>query len=121
AGRNHIRSPQYSRATNGTAPKTKTCARWLIATPPVISRISYSPQIPSTPINSVKPDRGRKNTAIRTAGSATAAVRTLVLSTQALVAVGIHDAEPAIARLVGGQRGQELALPEIRPQSLGEI
>src|SRR5216684_3021652 len=72
-------------------------------------------------MKSVKNQFGAKTTAARTAGRSTAAVRTLVLSTQALDGPVRDSAEAALAKLVGRQRTQELALAEVGPERVGEI
>src|SRR6266436_2958181 len=72
-------------------------------------------------MKSVKNQFGVKTTAARTAGSSTAAVRILVLSTQALNGTVRDRAEAALAKLIGGERTQEFALAEIGPESVGEI
>src|SRR6266852_5514160 len=72
-------------------------------------------------MKSVKNQFGAKITAARTAGSSTAAVRILVLSTQALDGAVRDRAEAALAQLVGGQRAQEFALAEVGPESVSEI
>src|SRR5882762_7122383 len=72
-------------------------------------------------MNRVKNQFGEKTTAARTAGRRTAAVRILVLSTQALDSAVRDCAEAALAKLVGRQRAQELALSEVGPESVGEI
>src|SRR5271166_2282181 len=69
----------------------------------------------------VKNHGGANNTSAPTAGSSTAAVRSLVLSTQAGVGAVSDCAEAALAKLVGRYRAQELALAVIGPQSVGEI
>ena len=74
----------------------------------IARRLRRGPTEPSTPIISVNAQSGRKKIAARRVGSATAAVRSLVLSTQPVVAVGGNSAEPALARLIRGQRGREI-------------
>src|SRR5208282_2906898 len=77
--------------------------------------------MPAIAVKIVKNHEGAKSTSAPTAGSSTAAVRSLVLSTQAGVGTVRDGAEAALAKLVGGDRAQELALAEIGPQSVGEI
>src|SRR5258707_256097 len=72
-------------------------------------------------MNRVKNQFGAKTTAARTAGRRTAAVRILVLSTQALNGAVRDRAEAALAKLVGCQRAQELTLAEVGPERVGEI
>ena len=92
------------------------------------ARISMLPRVDASPrrlhrgptrrarrSSAVKAQSGRRKIAARRVGSATAAVRSLVLSTQPVVAVRGNSAEPALARLIRGQRGQKFALAEIRP------
>src|SRR5208282_81544 len=77
--------------------------------------------MPAIAIKIVKNKGGAKSTSAPTAGSSTAAVRSLVLSTQAGVGTVRDCAKAALAKLVGGERAEELALAEIGPQSVGEI
>ncbi len=77
--------------------------------------------MPAIALTIVKSQAGAKSTSAPTAGSRTAAVRSLVLSTQTGVGTVGDSAEAALAKLVGGDRAQEFALAEIGPQSVGEI
>src|SRR5260221_13229434 len=77
--------------------------------------------MPAIALTIVKSQAGAKSTSAPTAGSRTAAVRSLVLSTQRRVRSVRDSAEAALAKLVGGNRAQEFALAEIGPQRVGEI
>src|SRR5208282_1916642 len=77
--------------------------------------------MPAIAIKIVKNHGGANSTSAPTAGSSTAAVRSLVLSTQAGVGAVGDCAEAALAKLVGRYRAQKLALAEIGPQRVGEI
>src|SRR5271169_3448677 len=77
--------------------------------------------MPAIALTIVKSQGGAKSTSAATAGSRIAAVRSLVLSTQAGVGTVGDCAEAALAKLVGRYRAQKLALAEIGPQRVGEI
>ena len=84
-------------------------------------RLRRVPRSCAIAIKIVKNQSGAKITSAPTAGSRTAAVRSLVLSTQPGVGAVRDRAEAALAKLVGGDRAQEFALAEIGPQCVGEI
>src|SRR5580700_2262349 len=77
--------------------------------------------MPAIALTIVKSQGGAKSTSAATAGSRIAAVRSLVLSTQAGVGTVGDCAETALAKLVGGDRAQKFALAEIGPQRIGKI
>src|SRR5438105_10204411 len=119
AGRIQLAVPAIRIASIAPPPTAATISARSIVVALVISAISYRPHAPSTAMNTEKAFGGRKRIAPRTRGSVTAAVRTLVLSTQPMAVV--DRAEAAIAGLVRGERFQELALAEVGPQRVGEI
>src|SRR5579859_5721969 len=72
-------------------------------------------------MNSVNTAAGANSTIAIVAGSATIAVQSLVRSTQTIGRVGRHRAEAPLARLIGGDRTEQIALAEVGPQRVGEI
>src|SRR5262249_26931379 len=92
------------------------------ATGRAIEKYSCSATAATAPMKPANSGAGRYSMITQSDGSAIAAVRTLVRSTQALARRLLRRAtEAAMALLEEGQRLEELALAEVRPHGVGHV